>query len=164
MVRRIILFFLVIMLCAPLYAEEGLDMISEGKTVQFDYTLTVDGQVADTSEGKTPLEYVHGAQMIIPGLEKQLEGLKVNDEKIITVLAEEAYGAVDTRAVIEIPKDQLPADLTLQKGLPVQMELENGQPLLGIVEEVKETSVIVNFNHPLAGQDLVFKVKIVSIK
>jgi len=54
--------------------------------------------------------------------------------------------------------------LVPQKGLPVQIELQNGQPLMGLVEEVKENSVIVNFNHPLAGQDLVFKVKIVSIK
>ncbi len=164
MAIRMVTFFLLMLSCAPLYAQEGFEVISEGKTVQFDYTVTADGKVADTTEGKEPLEYVHGARMIIPGLEKQLEGLKVNDEKTITVLAEDAYGPIDPRAVIEIPKDQFPADLIPQKGLPVQIELQNGQPLMGIVEDVKENSVIVNFNHPLAGQDLVFKVKIVSVK
>ena len=162
--NKLILSLLLMILCAPVHAEEGPDMISEGKTVQFDYTLTVDGQVADTSEGKTPLEYVHGSQMIIPGLEKQLEGLKVNDEKTVTVPAEDAYGPVDPRAIIEIPKEQFPEDFNFQKGVPIQLELQNGQPLVGVVEEVKESTVVVNFNHPLAGQDLVFKVKIVSIK
>ena len=161
---RIILSLLLVALCTPVHAEEGSGMISEGKTVQFDYTLTVAGDVADTSEGKSPLEYVHGSKMIIPGLEKQMEGLKVNDEKTITVAAEEAYGPVDPRAIIEIPKEQFPEDMSLQKGLQIQLELQNGQPLAGIIEDVKESSVLVNFNHPLAGQDLVFKVKIVSVK
>jgi len=164
MTKIMILFILLVMGGTPLCAEEGPDVIAEGKTVQFHYTLTVEGQVTDTSEGKEPLEYVHGSRMIIPGLEKQLEGLKVNDEKTIAVPAEEAYGPVDPRAIIAIPKDQFPAYFVPQKGLPVQIELHNGQPLMGLVEEVKENSVIVNFNHPLAGQDLVFKVKIVSIK
>ncbi len=152
-------------LCLNVTQAKGENlMVSDGKTVKFHYTLTVEGEVADTSEGKEPLEYVHGSQMIIPGLEKQLAGMKEGEEKSVTVSAEEAYGPVDPRAVIEIPKTKLPPDMNPEKGMQVQLQTETGQPVIGMIEEVQENSVIVNFNHPLAGQDLLFEVKIVSIK
>ncbi len=74
-------------------------MIAEGKTVLIDYTLTVDGQVIDTSEGKQPLKYVHGEGGIIPGLEKELEGLSVGEQKQVVVAPADGYGEVNAEAV-----------------------------------------------------------------
>ncbi|MCA9407256.1 MAG: peptidylprolyl isomerase [Candidatus Omnitrophica bacterium] len=145
----------------PLQAEDNV--IVDGKTVKFDYTLTVNGTVADSSEGKVPLEYVHGKNMIIPGLEKKLAGLKVGDEQEIVVSPDEGYGQVNPQMIIEVPKANLPPEVEPQKGMVLQMTTQTGQALPGIIEEVKDETVALNFNHPLAGQELAFKIKIVEI-
>ena len=82
-------------------------VIAAGKNVKFEYVLTVDGKVIDSSEGKAPLEYTQGQKMIIPGLESQMEGLQVGDKKTIIVTPEKAYGIIDPRAVVEVPTAQL---------------------------------------------------------
>ena len=83
-------------------------MIKEGSKAKFDYTLTVDGKVADTSAGRGPLEYTHGAGMIIPGLEKELLGMKVGDKKTVTVKPEEGYGLVLQEALSAYRKKPFP--------------------------------------------------------
>ncbi|MDD3375170.1 MAG: peptidylprolyl isomerase [Candidatus Omnitrophica bacterium] len=144
---------------------EGKDMMIEnGKTVKFDYTLTVEGQVVDTSEGKEPLEYVQGSGNIIPGLEKQMVGLKAGDSRKLTVDAKEAYGEINPELLQEVSKSVFPPDLELKKGMMVPLQNNDGQPIPAIVEEVKEESVVFNFNHPLAGQNLLFDVKVVDVK
>ncbi len=82
-------------------------MIKEGSKAKFDYTLTVEGKVADTSAGRGPLEYTHGAGMIIPGLEKELLGMKVGDKKTVTVKPEEGYGPVLQEAIKRVPKEAI---------------------------------------------------------
>lgn len=139
-------------------------MIDEGKTVKMHYTLTVEGQVVDSSEGKDPLEYVHGNKMIIPGLENELTGMKVGDTKTVAVVAKDAYGEIDTNAIVEIPKERLPEGMEVQKGMVLEMSSPEGQKLPGMVMEVKEATIIVNFNHPLAGKDLSFDVSIVDVQ
>jgi FKBP-type peptidyl-prolyl cis-trans isomerase 2 len=163
--KRIALYAMVLgfvfMSAVNLRAEET---VSKGKTVRFDYTLTVNNQVVDTSEGKTPLQYVQGDNMIIPGLEKQMEGMKVGEEKTVTVPASDAYGKVDSTKVIEIAKSQLAPGSEPQKGMVIQTQGQNGSPIAGVIEDIKDDKLVVNFNHPLAGKDLTFKVKIVEIK
>lgn len=139
-------------------------MISEGKTVTFHYTLTVDGQKADSSEGKDPLEYVHGQHMIVEGLESQLTGLKAGDEKTVIVAAADGYGLEDPNLLIEVPKANLGPDIDPAVGMVLQMPTEAGRPIPGIITEVKDQSIIVNFNHPLAGKELTFAIKIVDVK
>ncbi len=144
---------------------KGADgMIENGKTVKFNYTLTVEGQTVDSSEGKEPLEYVQGEGKIIKGLEAQMEGLKAGDTKDITVGPEDAYGVVDQRAVIEIPKTQLGDQVTPQPGMMLQLTTADGQPLTGTIKEVKDETVVVDFNHPLAGKELQFAVEVVEVK
>ncbi len=140
------------------------NMISEGKIVKFDYVLRVDNQVVDSSEGKTPMEYTHGQKTIIPGLESKLEGLKVGDKKTVIVGPEDAYGVIDQKAIIEVPTAQLGEDINPQVGMKLQMTGASGQPIPGKVVEVKETTVIVDFNHPLAGKELQFEVEIVEVQ
>jgi len=144
---------------------KGADgMIENGKTVKFDYTLTVAGETVDTSQGKEPLEYVQGEGKIIRGLEAQMEGLKVGDKKAITVGPEDAYGVVDQRAIVEIPKEQLGNETTPQLGMMLQLTTAEGQPLAGTISEIKEATVIVDFNHPLAGKELLFDIEVVEVK
>ena len=140
------------------------EIIAKDKVVKFDYTLTVEGSVVDTSEGKEPLQYTHGQNMVIPGLEKQMEGLKVGDERTLVVPAAEAYGVGDPKLIIDVAKANLDPAVTPEKGMVIQMQPKEGQAVPGIVEEVKDTGVVVNFNHPLAGKELTFKIKILEIK
>jgi FKBP-type peptidyl-prolyl cis-trans isomerase 2 len=139
-------------------------VIEDGKTVKFHYTLTVKGEVADTSQGKEPLEYVQGKQMIIPGLESQLAGMKAGDKKRIVVGPEDAYGPIDPKAFVEMPKTNLEPGLDAQPGMVLQIPTKSGQPLTGMITEIKDETFILNFNHPLAGQELTFEVDIVDVK
>ena len=157
-----LLMLLTLTMNSPLRAET--QAIANGKIVKIDYTLTVDGKVADTSEGKAPLEYTQGNNMIIPGLEKQLAGHKAGDQLKVSVPAAEAYGPVNPQLRMEFPKDKIKGDVALQVGMVLQVQADNGQAGLGVIEEVKDTTVTLNFNHPLAGKDLNFDIKIVSVK
>jgi FKBP-type peptidyl-prolyl cis-trans isomerase SlyD len=137
-------------------------MIQEGKQVSFDYTLTVEDKIVDTSKEKGPLKYTHGKGEIIPGLEKNLEGLKVGDEKLVIVPPEEAYGQLDPRAFREVEKSSLPQDIKV--GMNLQAQSADGQVFVVKIAEIKNDMVVVDFNHPLAGKTLKFDVKIVSIE
>ncbi len=148
--------------CSFVGAEDVV--IAQGKKIKFDYKLTVDGQVVDSSEGKQPIEYVQGDGKIIPGLSKQLEGLKAGDEKTITVPAAEGYGDVDKGAVKEVPRSMLPKDTELAVGQVFEFQSEDGVRLPGIIKEIKDQMVLLDFNHPLAGKELKFEIKIVSVE
>ena len=139
-------------------------VVSDGKTVSFDYTLTVGGAVVESSNGKKPLQYVHGQNKIILGLEKQLAGLKVGDEKKIVVPAEEAYGKVDPKAIQEVDRALIPKEIPLSLGTILQSTDPSGHTFPAKVMEIKEKTVLLDFNHPLAGKELTFDVKIVDIK
>jgi len=137
--------------------------VEEGKTVKFDYTLSVNEQVIETTEGSQPLGYVHGTETIIPGLEKELEGMEPGARKLITIAPEDAYGPVLDEAIKSVPKVNFPPDFQFQVGAVIQLQDPEGNAYPGIIWELKEDTVVVNFNHPLAGQILVFDVTIASV-
>lgn len=138
--------------------------VTSGKEVSIEYTLTLeDKTIVDTNVGGEPFTFVQGNQQVIPGLEKEVEGLKVGDTKKITVKPEEGYGAVNKEAFLEVDKGQLPPE-ALHAGAQIQGQTPDGQPLRGQVKEVKDTTVVLDFNHPLAGQTLYFDVKVLDIK
>lgn len=160
-----ILVSLSIMLMAHSTTVEGrVKMIEEGKTVKFDYTLTVEGETVDTSEGKEPLQYVQGQGNIIPGLESQMIGLKEGDQKKVNVSAKDAYGEMNPELLQEVPKTILPPDVELKPGMMIPLQTKEGKPIPAVVSEIKEETIIFNFNHPLAGKDLVFDIKVVDIQ
>ena len=138
--------------------------ITNGRKVTFDYTLTVDGQVVDTSKGQKPIEYTQGAGGIIPGLAKQLEGLRVGDEKAVVVGAKDAYGEVDQTAFREVAKSSLPPGIAPQVGMMLAMKGADGHNFPVIISAVNQDMVTLNFNHPLAGKELHFQVKILTIQ
>ena len=145
-------------------ATQANSIVQPGAEVSFDYTLTDDsGKVVDSSKGKTPMHYVHGKGQIIPGLEKELAGMAVGGEKKVTVKPEDAYGPVDPRAFQEIPKEKLPPE-ALQVGTMLMAQGPGGQGVPVRVHEIKDSTVIMDFNHPLAGKTLSFDVKITEIK
>ncbi len=139
-------------------------VIQTGSMVAFDYTLTDEtGKVIDSSKGKEPMHYVHGKGEIIPGLEKQLTGMSVGSEKKITVKPEDAYGQINPQAFQEVPKDKLPPE-ALKVGTVLTARGPNGESIPVRVHEIKEKTVVMDFNHPLAGKTLVFDIKITDIK
>lgn len=139
------------------------EMIGQGKTVKFNYKLTVDGAVVDSSEGKEPLEYVQGNNMLIPGLEVEMEGLKAGDKKTVEVTPKDGYGEFNEQMIVEIEKARLGLDSDPQVGMGLQVTTPNG-PIAGVVKEIKSTTIVVDFNHPLSGKTLNFDVDIVEVK
>ena len=137
-------------------------MIQKGKKVKLEYTLFVGGKVFDTSKGNEPLEYVHGSGQIIPGLEHSLEGLKPGDEKKLHVGPDDAYGPIQPQAILQVPREQI-QDETVEVGMILSARNANGQTMQGIVTEVNESSVTVDFNHPLAGKELYFEIIVIDV-
>ena len=138
--------------------------IQAGSLVAFDYTLTDEsGKVLDTSKGKEPMHYVHGKGQIIPGLEKELAGMTVGSQKKVTVKPEDGYGPVNPQAFQEIPKDKLPPE-ALKVGTVLTATGPQGQHVPVRVHEIKENTVVMDFNHPLAGKTLLFDIKVTEIK
>jgi FKBP-type peptidyl-prolyl cis-trans isomerase SlyD len=147
-------------------AEKAKDdrVVKDGATVSFDYTLKgTDGKLIDSSKGKEPLKYVHGQRRMIPGLEKELTGMKVGGEKHVTVKPEDAYGPVKKAAFQEVPKEKIPAN-GLKVGAVLAAKDPEGQVVPMRVHEIKEKTVVMDMNHPMAGKTLVFDVKVVDIR
>ena len=139
-------------------------VVKDGMLVSFDYTLTgPDGKVIETSKGKEPLKYVHGQKAMIPGLEKELNGMKVGGEKHVTVKPEDAYGPINKSAFQEVPKENLPAN-ALKVGAVLAAKSPEGMVIPVRVHEIKEKTVVMDMNHPMAGKTLIFDVKIVDIQ
>ena len=137
-------------------------MIKKGAKVTFDYTLTVDGKVQDTSAGRGPLEYTHGAGQIIQGLEEVLEQMNIGDKKTVDIKAEKAYGPVLQEAIKRVPKEAIGGAENLKVGDMVGASNE-GHTFRAVVKEITDKEVVLDFNHPLAGKELTFDVEIKEI-
>ena len=137
--------------------------VQDGMTVTIDYTLTVDGKVVDTSEGREPLSYVQGQGQIIPGLEHRLAGMSAGQSASVAVSPEEGYGPVDPEGFVQVPKTQLPPDLSPAVGVMLRGTSPDGQPFRATISGVGAESVTLNLNHPLAGKTLQFDVKVVEV-
>ncbi|MCF7908617.1 MAG: peptidylprolyl isomerase [Candidatus Omnitrophica bacterium] len=163
-INRLLLLGLLLMTLCVACAKEKKVAITEGSKVSFDYTLMIDGKVVDSSKDRQPLEYTQGSGQIIPGLEKELSGLTVGDEKTVAVPPEEGYGQIDSSKFSEVPKTSLPPELEPQVGMVLAMQGPSGKPLPVKISDVKEDLVVLDLNHPLAGKQLNFEVKIISVE
>ena len=139
--------------------------IAENLYVAIDYRLTLtSGEEIDSSPAGEPLGFVTGSGQIIPGLEKALMGMKAGDSSQITVEPEEAYGPLNQELVQEISMDQFPTDEKIEPGMTFQAQGPQG-PIMITVKEVKDNDVVtIDMNHPLAGKQLVFEIKVVEIR
>ena len=138
--------------------------ISNATVVAIDYTLTNDqGEVLDTSDGREPLVYLHGASSIIPGLEQALEGKEQGEELAVRVPPEDAYGVRDESMIQAVPKAMF-GDNPVQVGARYRAAGPNGEPLEITVVEADEERVTLDANHPLAGEHLNFEVKVREVR
>ena len=135
-----------------------------GAVVSFNYKLTDDdGNTIDSSEGCAPLSYLHGYENIIPGLENALEGVDVGYAANVVVEPTEAYGEIDEEAIFEVDRDKFPPEMELVPGMQFAGETPSGDVPLTVMQ-VNDDSVIVNANHPLAGERLHFELEVVDIR
>ncbi len=138
--------------------------VADDVVVSIDYTLTVDGQVVDTTEGDEPLYFLQGHQNIIPGLERELVGMKIGDSKKVVVTPGEAYGEVDPDNIIDVPRSEFPEEIPLEPGTELEVKNSDGEVLSATINEVNTDSVKLDFNHPLAGKELTFDVTVVDLR
>lgn len=139
--------------------------VADGMVVSLDYTLRLDdGQVIDSSNGREALQFLQGQGQIIPGLEQALYGMGVGEEKDVEIAPGDGYGETDPDAYQMVPHDLFPADMELSEGMGLRMRDEAGQPLEAYVADVSPDGVLLDFNHPLAGETLYFHVKIADLR
>lgn len=143
-----------------------VDVVKEGAVVTLGYTLRLaNGEVVDYSEADDPLEYLHGAENIIPGLERSLLGLKVGDKKKVEVAPVDGYGEYDPEELETVPRNELPKGTPpLELGMMLLLTDEDGNFAEAYVREIGPKTVTLDFNHPLAGQNLFFDVEIIGIR
>ena len=142
-----------------------MSQVKQNDTVKIHYTgKLTSGEVFDSSVDRGPLEFTLGQGKIIPGLEKGLIDMKVNDKKTIEIASSEAYGDTRDDLKYEVSKEQLPPDIKPEIGMGLVSQTPEGQEIQLRVDEVKDESIIVDANHPLAGKDLVFDVELLEIK
>lgn len=139
-------------------------VVVDGKTVSVNYSLTVDGEVIDSSNGGEPITFEIGASQMIPGFEKALIGMKVGEKKSFELAPEDAYGMEDPKMFQEIPKDKLPPEIEPAIDLVLYLKGQDGRPYPVKIAEVKDDTVILNFNHPLSGKTLNFDIEVVSVE
>ena len=136
-----------------------------GNIVQVNYTgKLADGTIFDTSVGGAPLEFTLGAGQIIPGFEKAGLGMKIGEKKTVTIPASEAYGPRLDDLLIEVPRQELPSGLTPKVGQQLQMIRADGAVRIVIITNVSDTTVTIDANHPLSGQDLTFEIELLKIQ
>lgn len=138
--------------------------VTNGQVVSMEYTLWVGGEVLDTSDGQGPLQFLAGYGNIIPGLEREMMGMKIGDEKEVTVDPVDGYGEYDEAAFMDVPRKEFPDDMSIEEGLELSVSGDDGQAHYARIDEVGDDSVRLDFNHPLAGQELKFKVKVVALR
>ncbi|MDY0342467.1 MAG: peptidylprolyl isomerase [Lentimicrobium sp.] len=146
--------------------------ISKNKVVSLTYELKLDdnkGQVVDKADKEQPLVFLFGAGNLLPKFESNIESLNVNDTFEFTLDSEDAYGKANNEAVIDLPIDIFKVDgkideEMLQIGNVIPMQDNNGNPLEGLVVEVSDDEVKMDFNHPLAGKILHFTGKVVDVR
>ena len=138
--------------------------VKDGLVVAMEYTLTVDSEVIDSSEGQEALEFLQGKGNIIPGLEREILGMEIGDSKDVVVAPKDGYGESNEEAYMEIPANQFPENIPVEVGTELEVQDEEGQPAYARIEEIENNIALLNFNHPLAGKELSFAVKVVGIR
>ncbi|UEG51245.1 peptidylprolyl isomerase [Ferruginibacter lapsinanis] len=135
-----------------------------GDAVSVHYTgRLVTGEQFDSSAGREPLAFTVGAGQMIKGFDAAIPGMAIGDKKTITIAAADAYGEKDPAAIIQFPKENVPADMKLEPGMQLTLSNQYGQPVPVVVIEVQDTVIVLDANHHLAGQDLVFDIELVTI-
>lgn len=141
-----------------------MQQVKKGDTVKVHYhgKLT-NGTTFDSSAGREPLEFEVGSGMVIPGFDEGVTGMTIGDKKTIHIPADQAYGQKEEHMIMEFPRDRFPEDMVPEVGMQLNMSNGSGQNFPVVITEVRETVVVLDANHPLAGEDLIFDLELVAI-
>jgi FKBP-type peptidyl-prolyl cis-trans isomerase SlyD len=141
-----------------------IEKIQDGVVVSLVYTLMVDGEEVDRAETDDPLEYLHGAENIVPGLEEALTGKKVGDKISVTLKPEDGYGEYDEEDIEVVDSEEIPDANMLRQGMVIEAEDEYGNFSLGTVREIADGKIVLDFNPPLAGKTLTYNVEVLGLR
>jgi FKBP-type peptidyl-prolyl cis-trans isomerase SlyD len=141
-------------------AEKNVSKIEKNVVVTLDYRLEVNGNEIDSG----PIQFLQGHGNIIPGLESQIEGMDLGEERDILVKAQDAYGEYDAELEIDVPLSTFPEDFEIKLGHPMRMQDGEGHVFTGVAVAISDDTVKLNLNHPLAGKDLLFKTKVTDLR
>ncbi|MCC5937890.1 MAG: peptidylprolyl isomerase [Lunatimonas sp.] len=141
-----------------------MSVASKGNTVKVHYKGTLkDGTVFDSSENREPLEFVVGDGRMIKGFDAAVNGMSVGEDKTVTIPSVEAYGEKREDMMLDVPLDQVPPEIKPEVGMDLSIQNQMGQPTPVKVVHVDEQKITLDANHPLAGEDLIFDIKVVEI-
>lgn len=145
-------------------SAKGDKVVKDGSLVSLQYTLTgEDGKTIESNKGKEPLKYTQGQHQIVAGLEREIAGMKVGGEKHVKVKPEDGYGPVNPNLFQEVPKEKVPPE-GLKVGTILSARGPQGQVIPVRIREIKDKTVVVDLNHPMAGKTLVFDVKVLDVQ
>ena len=139
-------------------------VVKDDMVVSMEYTLRVDGEIIDQSEPGEPIQFIQGIGQVVPGLEDALSGMRVGERNKVTIPSEEGYGEIDEDAVAEIPADDFPDDIPLEPGVGLILKDDEGDEQEAYIVEVDDDTVYLSLNHPLAGEELEFDIKVVGLR
>ena len=141
-----------------------MSTVKNGDVVKVHYTgKLVNGEQFDSSADREPLEFTVGAGQMIKGFDDAMPGMNLGEKKTINIAPEDGYGPRNEEAIIEFPKENVPAEMVIEPGMPLTLSDQAGNPVQVIVVEVKDDIIILDANHFLAGQELVFDIELVEI-
>ncbi len=138
------------------------NVIEAGKKVKMHFTMKSEGAILESTEGKEPFEFIFGKDPMILGVEEVLKGLKAGDKKQLSMKPEKAFGEVNPKAIVEFPKSQF-KEKKIEAGMIFNGQGKDGVPLRGTVKEVKKDTVVLDFNHPLAGKNLDLDFEVIEV-
>src|ERR1041385_5314843 len=140
------------------------DSVQNDVVVSMEYTLHVDNEEIDSSNGQDPLQFLAGHGNIISGLEREMMGMKVGETKEVVIQPADAYGEFDDQAFMDVPRKEFPTDMQIEEGSELTVRDDSGQSRYARVDAIGGDTVRLNFNHPLAGDELHFNVKVVDLR
>ncbi|WP_158856972.1 FKBP-type peptidyl-prolyl cis-trans isomerase [Lunatibacter salilacus] len=141
-----------------------MSIASKGKTVKVHYTGKLkDGTVFDSSADREPLQFTLGDGNMIKGFDLAVDGMSVGDDKVVTIPSVEAYGEKREDMMLDVPLEQVPAEIKPEVGMDLSIQNQMGQPTPVKVVHVDDKKITLDANHPLAGQDLIFNIKLVEL-
>ena len=141
-----------------------MQQVKAGDVVKVHYTgKLATGEQFDSSAGREPLEFTVGAGQMIKGFDAAMSGMTIGEKKTINIAPEDAYGPRSEEAIIQFPRENVPADMQLELGMTLTLSNQMGQPFPVVVVEIKDDVIVLDANHFLAGQELIFDIELVEI-
>jgi FKBP-type peptidyl-prolyl cis-trans isomerase SlyD len=145
-------------------ANNKPEKVIDDVVVSLAYKLTVDGEVLDMADDHDAIQFLQGRKNIISGLESQIAGMKVGESKQVVVPAETGYGPIDKNAIDDIPLSEFPEEVEPEVGMELEVKDKEGNEMFGKVLSIQGETATMDFNHPLAGKELHFDVKVVDLR